>query len=85
MSRKFTNELFRILAGLDTLEKVSDFLEGLLTPKELLEIPMRLQIVKMLKSGMSQREIADKLGVGIATVSRGSAELRKGSFKNIEN
>jgi len=59
------------------------FFEAILTPKELGEIPTRLQIVKMLKQGVSQRKIVDKLGVGVATVTRGSKEIQKGNFKDI--
>jgi Trp operon repressor len=35
----------------------------------------------MLKSGIPQHEIAEKLGVGVATVTRGSKEIQKGNFK----
>jgi len=59
------------------------FFEAILTPKELAEIPTRLQIVKMLKQGLPQREIAEKLGVGVATVTRGSKEIQKGNFEDI--
>ncbi len=62
---------------------MQDFLLGILTPKELEEIPTRLQIVKMLKAGIAQHTIAEKLNVGIATVTRGSKELQKGRFKDI--
>ena len=51
-------------------------LNGILTPNELQEIPRRLQIINMLKEGIPQREIAKKLGVGIATVTRGSRALQ---------
>lgn len=64
-------------------EEMRDFLRGILTPKELLEIPNRLQIVKMLKCGISHHDIAGKLGVGVATVARGSRELQNGRFKNV--
>ncbi|MGE5041651.1 MAG: YerC/YecD family TrpR-related protein [Candidatus Levyibacteriota bacterium] len=66
-----------------TKKEMVDFLEGMLTPKELLELPTRLEIVKMLKSGVAQHTIAEELGVGIATVTRGSKELQKGRFKNV--
>lgn len=59
-----------------------DFLNGIFTPQELIEIPTRLEIVKMLKEGIPQHKIAEELGVGIATVTRGSKELKKGRFKN---
>lgn len=76
-------ELIRAFQKMDTKEKMINFLEGILTPKELEEIPMRLQIVKMLKKGISQHEIAEKLKIGIATVTRGSKEIQKGNFKYV--
>ncbi len=65
-------------------EDLKQFLTAILTPKELVEISTRLQIVRLLKSGTPQREIAKKLGVGVATVTRGSRELLKGNFKEID-
>lgn len=55
-------------------------LEGLLTPSELHAISQRLQITCLLKDGVSQREIAKRLGVGIATVTRGSREIKAGKL-----
>ena len=60
-----------------------DFLRGILTPKEFDEVVRRLQIVKFLKNGLPHQEIARRLGVGVATVTRGSRELRIGRFKKI--
>ena len=60
-----------------------DFLKGILTPKEIDELAARLQIVKPLKKGVPHQEIARRLEVGVATVTRGSRELRMGRFKNI--
>lgn len=73
--------LINLLLRIKTRSEMEDFLLGILTPKELKEIPMRLSIVKMLKAGVPQHEIAESLGVGVATVTRGSRELRKGRFK----
>lgn len=55
-----------------------NILKNILTPKELEEIARRLQIFKMLKAGVPQRDIAKKLKVSIGTVSRGSRELQYG-------
>jgi TrpR family trp operon transcriptional repressor len=60
-----------------------DFLNGILTPKEIEELSTRLQIVKMIKKGLPHQEIARRLEVGVATVTRGSRELRIGRFKKI--
>ncbi|TSC88027.1 MAG: TrpR family transcriptional regulator, trp operon repressor [Microgenomates group bacterium Gr01-1014_7] len=75
------NELIDLLLDIKDKEYMKDFLLGILTPKELEEIPTRLQIVKMLKQGISQHKVAEDLKVGIATVTRGSKELQKGRFK----
>ncbi len=80
---KNLEELIEALLDMQTKKKMYDFLKGILTPKELLEIPNRLQIVKMLKRGISHHEIAVKLHVGVATVARGSREIQKGSFQNV--
>jgi TrpR family transcriptional regulator, trp operon repressor len=76
-------DLIDILLKIKTKDEMQDFLNGILTPKELLEISTRIQIVKMLKNGKPQHQIANTLNVGVATVTRGSKELQKGRFKNI--
>lgn len=76
-------DLIKILLEIRTKKEMYDFLQGILTPKELLEIPNRLAIVKMLKKDIAQHEIAEKLHVGIATVTRGSKEIQKGRFQNV--
>jgi len=55
-------------------------LEGLLTPNEQQEVINRLQIFELLSQGLSQRQVAQQLGVGIATVTRGSRTLQAGKF-----
>ena len=72
-----------VLMEIKSRDELEDFLIGILTPAELEEIPRRLKIVEMLLEGKSQREIAEKLGVGVATVSRGARELKLGRFKVI--
>lgn len=62
-------------------ELLKDFLVGITTPKERQELPMRVEIVKRLLAGEPQAKITKDLGVGIATVTRGSKELANGHFK----
>ena len=83
VSRKRFEDLITTLLKIKSKKEMNDFIKGILTPKELEEIPTRLAIVKMLKQKVAQRKIAQKLKIGIATVSRGSRELKKGSFKYI--
>jgi len=63
--------------------EMHDFLKGILTPKEFDEVVTRLQIVKLLKKGLPHQEIARRLGVGVATVTRGSREIKMGRFSRV--
>lgn len=83
MNKKYIEELVRAILQIRNESGLMNLLHGILTPKELDEITVRLQIVKMLKKGVPQHEIAKKLSVGIATVTRGSKEIQKGNFKSI--
>lgn len=82
---QFVNELVGTILSLKKKEIALAFLQNILTPAELDEIATRLQIVKLLNKGVSQREVAEKLGVSIGTVSRGARELKYGApgFKNV--
>jgi TrpR family trp operon transcriptional repressor len=80
---KNINKLVEILLDIKDSSEMRNFLHGLFTPKELDELMTRLEIVKLLKRGVPQHEIAQKLKVGVATVTRGSKEIKKGKFKNI--
>ncbi len=77
--QQFTKQVKKFKSG----KEIGEFLEAILTPAELEQIPTRLQIIKMLKKGIPQAEISAKLKTGIATVTRGSRMIKEGKFKNI--
>ena len=64
-------------------DEMENLLLGLLTPKEVEEFAKRVEIVKLLKQGVAQHKIAAKLGVGVATVSRGAQQLKLKRFQVI--
>ena len=80
---KKLEDLIDTILQIKSRKELRIFFLGLLTPKELEELPIRLAIVKMLKKGAGQHTIARKLGVGVATVTRGSKEIQKGRFENV--
>ncbi|MDO3382155.1 Trp family transcriptional regulator [Gilvimarinus algae] len=80
---KHLQDLIAYLLKADSPTSLRRVLEGLLTPAELHAISQRLQITRMLKAGFSQREVAKKLGVGIATVTRGSRALQAGKLQDL--
>ena len=55
-------------------------LDGLLSTNEQQELCQRLRIFELLSQGLPQRDVAKRLGVGIATVSRGSKALQAGDY-----
>ena len=66
------------LLQIKTRKEMNAFLMSILTAKELEELPKRLAIFSMLKKELPHHEIATKVGVGVATVTRGSLELQRG-------
>ena len=60
----------------ETAEQMEEALRGLLASSELVDVANRLQIFEMLEQGVPQRQVAEKLGVGIATVTRGSNTMK---------
>ena len=77
--KKQLESLARTILKLKSEKEVLEFLHWFFTPNELEHFPVRLEIIKMLKKGTPQREIAKKLGVGIATVTRGAKEIQRNS------
>ena len=58
---------------------MSDFLQDLLTPQEIVELGDRIHVFQSLQKGNPQRDIAQELGISITTVSRGSRVLKYGT------
>lgn len=78
------NSFSDVLSVIDQVQDkrlLEDFLIGITTAKERKELSQRLEIIKRLLAGQAQHKIAEDLGVGVATVTRGSKELADGRFK----
>ena len=75
------NDFIDLIHSIQDKELLEDFFVGVTTAKERKELPQRVEIIKRLIAGEPQAKIASDLGVGIATVTRGSKELGDGYFK----
>ena len=76
--------LLKMLAQPRTPSQWDALLEDLLTPNERHSVAERWQLVRLLSSGMPQRDIAAKLGISISKITRGSRVLQegRGGFKD---
>lgn len=81
MSMSNFNDVTNIIYSTQDKALLEDFLIGVTTEKERAELAQRVEIIKRLIAGEPQAKIASELGVGIATVTRGSKELSQGRFK----
>lgn len=78
-------EFINIVYSTRDKKLLEDFLVGITTAKERKELSQRVEIIKRLMDGNPQAKIASELGVGVATVTRGSKELSEGRFKVLRN
>ncbi|GAL24119.1 transcriptional repressor protein TrpR [Vibrio variabilis] len=59
-------------------EQQAQLMTMLLTPDEREAVTARVNILcELLKGDLSQRQISQMLGVGVATITRGSAEVKR--------
>ena len=77
-SEQYKKELIDVIYKI-TKDKslLHDFIKDILTPREFENIGVRWQIVKRLAKGEHHVAIAEDLHLGVATVTRGSREMRK--------
>ena len=76
MSTDPYHSLLNHLASCHDSTNIGMLLNALLTDKEQFEIANRIRIFDLLERGITQREISEQLGVGIATVSRGAKAMQ---------
>jgi TrpR family trp operon transcriptional repressor len=76
MTRTALKELVHCLHGLSSPKEIEGVLSEILTPAEIQTITQRWNICKLLLQGVSQREIARRLGVSLCNITRGAREMR---------
>ena len=70
--------LARTLSEMEDPQVMHEFLRGILTPKERETVARRWQLVRLLARGATQRDIAERLGISLCKITRGSRELQHG-------
>ncbi|MFP4383204.1 MAG: Trp family transcriptional regulator [Spirochaetia bacterium] len=70
-------DIAKLLSEIDDPSLIRNFLNQLLTKAEVERICKRWELVQLLHKGYSQREIAERLGLSLCNITRGSRELKK--------
>ena len=74
-----TDEFFRAILTLESVDECCDFFEDVCTAKEIIEISQRLKVARMLRAGINYNTICKETGVSTATISRVSKCLENGN------
>lgn len=78
-NQEMKNQLFEILAKLDTREKVKVFFDDLCTPKEIEYMAQRIEGAKLLMKKESYNQIISKTNISTATLGRINRCIQYGS------
>lgn len=70
------NEVAGALCGINSPQRMRKFLAELFTPAELEDTALRWRLLKMLKAGRTQRDIASELNISLCKITRGSKILK---------
>ena len=57
--------------------ELEKFLSELLTPAELHDLVLRWELLELLEQGVSQRKVAETLGVSLCKITRGAKILKR--------
>ena len=74
-----TDNLFKAILTLETVEDCYNFFEDACTIKEIIEIAQRFEVAGLLKQGVSYAQISKETGASTATISRVNRCLTYGS------
>ena len=69
-------ELLKIISSINDLDELNRFFNDIFTPAELDDISLRWKLLKDLHKGMTQRKIAEKYGISLCKITRGSKVLK---------
>ncbi len=70
------NEIIEIFSQISDPVVMEKFFSEILTPKEIKDIKLRWELIKMVNHGLPQREIASRLHISLCKITRGSKILK---------
>nr|WP_320013332.1 Trp family transcriptional regulator [uncultured Desulfobacter sp.] len=74
---RIDQELLEVILSIENKDELDLFFEEIFTPAELSDLSLRWKLLKDLHAGMTQRKIAEKYGISLCKITRGSKVLKK--------
>ena len=68
--------LLTAILSINNVDDLDSLFEDLFTPSELADLSLRWKLLKDLDLGMTQRKIAEKYGISLCKITRGSKILK---------
>ncbi len=69
--------LLNVICKISNADDLNVFFEEILTKAEISDISLRWKLLKDLNAGLPQRKIAEKYGISLCKITRGSKVLKK--------
>jgi TrpR-related protein YerC/YecD len=74
------DDLLTVFSNIDSKERMFEFLQDLMTEKEMLEFSRRFEVAKMLDEGISYLRIEKKTSMSSTTIAKVSKSLNSDNF-----
>ncbi|MCG8550053.1 MAG: YerC/YecD family TrpR-related protein [Desulfobacterales bacterium] len=74
---RIDQELLDVILSIKNKDELESFFEEIFTPAEISDLSLRWKLLKDLHAGMTQRKIAEKYGISLCKITRGSKVLKK--------
>ena len=69
--------LLQVICKISDVDDLNSFFQELFTSAEMSDFSLRWKLLKDLYSGLPQRKIAEKYGISLCKITRGSKVLKK--------
>jgi TrpR family transcriptional regulator, trp operon repressor len=71
------HEIEKVFAAIKDDKEMISFFQEIFTPKEISDLTLRWQLLRELYEGNTQRSIAEKHGISLCKITRGSKVLKR--------
>lgn len=76
-SRPDYGDICTVLCSISDPDQMQRFLAEVLTPSERRDLSLRWELMRQLKKGVPQRQIAKELGISLCKITRGAKILKQ--------